>query len=111
LKRDANSRNAIKQGAVLASRGLFVACALANVQCPANSLAVIVNKSNPTESLSVAQLRWLLICEVSRGLRRIIDGRCKGRGGGPEDFQAGLIFGDRRQFPRSSQSFTLFFRN
>jgi len=43
---------------------MSVACACANAQCPANSLAVIVNKSNPSESLSVAQLRRLLIGDV-----------------------------------------------
>ncbi len=43
---------------------IFVACACANAQCPTNSLAVIVNKSNPSESLSVAQLRRLLIGDV-----------------------------------------------
>ena len=39
-------------------------CACASAQCPAGSLAVIVNKSNPTDSLSVAQLRRLLIGDV-----------------------------------------------
>ena len=43
---------------------MLVACACANAQCPANSLAVIVNKSNPTDSLSMAQLRRLLIGDV-----------------------------------------------
>ena len=39
-------------------------CACAGAQCAAGSLAIIVNKSNPTESLSVAQLRRLLIGDV-----------------------------------------------
>src|ERR1700722_1040910 len=43
---------------------LFAACACAGAQCPPGTLAVIVNKSNPTQSLSVAQLRRLLIGEV-----------------------------------------------
>jgi len=40
------------------------ACVSAGAQCPSGSLAVIVNKSNPTDSLSVAQLRRLLIGDV-----------------------------------------------
>ena len=43
---------------------LFAACACAGAQCPPGTLAVIVNKSNPTQSLSVAQLRRLLIGDV-----------------------------------------------
>jgi ABC-type phosphate transport system substrate-binding protein len=43
---------------------LFAACACAGAQCPPGTLAVIVNRSNPTQSLSVAQLRRLLIGDV-----------------------------------------------
>jgi len=43
---------------------MLVACVCASAQCPPSSLAVIVNKSNPAESLSVAQLRRLLIGDV-----------------------------------------------
>ena len=43
---------------------MLAACACANAQCPASSLAVIVNKSNPAESLSTTQLRRLLIGDV-----------------------------------------------
>jgi hypothetical protein len=43
---------------------LFAVCACARAQCPPGTLAVIVNKSNPTQSLSVAQLRRLLIGDV-----------------------------------------------
>ncbi len=43
---------------------VLAACACAGAQCPPGTLAVIVNKSNPTQSLSVAQLRRLLIGDV-----------------------------------------------
>ncbi|HLJ23051.1 MAG TPA: hypothetical protein VKT71_03020 [Candidatus Acidoferrales bacterium] len=43
---------------------LFGVCASAGAQCPRGTLAVIVNKSNPTLSLSMAQLRQLLIGDV-----------------------------------------------
>ena len=43
---------------------ILAGCACADAQCPAGSLAVIVNKSNPTDSLSMAQLRRILIGDV-----------------------------------------------
>ncbi len=36
----------------------------ARAQCPANGLAVVVNKTNPTEGLSMAQLRRLLLGDM-----------------------------------------------
>jgi ABC-type phosphate transport system substrate-binding protein len=38
--------------------------AAAKAQCVSGGLAVVVNKANPTESLSVAQLRRLLLGDV-----------------------------------------------
>jgi len=35
-----------------------------HAQCPANGLAVVVNKGNPTEGLSMAQLRRLLLGDM-----------------------------------------------
>jgi len=43
---------------------MVVTCACANAQCRQNSLAVIVNKSNPAENVTVAQLRRMLIGDV-----------------------------------------------
>ena len=43
---------------------LLAASVCAGAQCPSGSLAVIVNKSNATEGLSVAQLRRLLMGDV-----------------------------------------------
>jgi hypothetical protein len=40
---------------------ILAAWAGAGAQCPPGSLAAIVNKTNPTDSLSVSQLRRLLI--------------------------------------------------
>jgi ABC-type phosphate transport system substrate-binding protein len=42
--------------------GIF--CGGAYAQCPTNSLAVVVNKANATESLSTAQLRRLVLGDV-----------------------------------------------
>jgi hypothetical protein len=43
--------------------GLFLA-AVAHAQCPANGLAVVVNKGNATEAISMAQLRRLLLGDM-----------------------------------------------
>ena len=43
---------------------MLAACSCANAQCQPDHLAVIINKSNPTESLSVAQLRRLFMGDV-----------------------------------------------
>jgi hypothetical protein len=54
----------------ICSRALRVALLLAaagsaaKAQCAPGGLAVVVNKSNPTESLSVAQLRKLILGDV-----------------------------------------------
>ena len=47
---------------VLTLVGVF--CGAVSAQCAAGSLAVVVNKSNPTESLSMAQLRKLMMGDV-----------------------------------------------
>jgi hypothetical protein len=36
----------------------------ARAECPANGLAIVVNKANPTEGLSMAQLRRLLLGDL-----------------------------------------------
>jgi ABC-type phosphate transport system substrate-binding protein len=41
-----------------------VSCGTVSAQCAAGSLVVVVNKSNPTESLSMAQLRKLMMGDV-----------------------------------------------
>ena len=43
--------------------GLFLSVS-AHAQCPANGLAVVVNKGNATEGLSMAQLRRLLLGDM-----------------------------------------------
>jgi len=43
---------------------ILAGCAGAGAQCPTGTLAVIVNRSNSTESLSIAQLRRILIGDV-----------------------------------------------
>jgi hypothetical protein len=43
---------------------LAAAGVAAHAQCPGGGLAVIVNKANPTESLSIAQLRKLILGDV-----------------------------------------------
>ena len=50
----------------LVTVGIFLAisCAGARAQCSANSLVVVVNKANSTESLSTAQLRKLVLGDV-----------------------------------------------
>jgi hypothetical protein len=46
---------------VLAALGL---CAGLYAECPANGLVVVVNKTNPTEELSMAQLKRFLLGEA-----------------------------------------------
>jgi len=54
----------------MAKHGLHIAmlflmfCACAHAQCVPGGLAVIVNKANPVESLSMAQLRKLILGDV-----------------------------------------------
>jgi ABC-type phosphate transport system substrate-binding protein len=43
---------------------LFIVCGCAHAQCVPGGLAVIVNKANPVESLSMAQLRKLILGDV-----------------------------------------------
>ena len=43
---------------------IFLTAVVAKAQCVPGGLAVIVNKANPTESLSVAQLRKLFLGDV-----------------------------------------------
>lgn len=43
---------------------LAVTGVAAHAQCPAGGLAVIVNKANPAQSLSIAQLRKLILGDV-----------------------------------------------
>jgi ABC-type phosphate transport system substrate-binding protein len=43
---------------------ILVACGCAPAQCLPGGLAVVVNKSNPVESLSLAQLRKLMLGDV-----------------------------------------------
>ena len=42
----------------------FLPCTHAAAQCAAGGLAVVVNKANPTDSLSMAQLRKLIMGDV-----------------------------------------------
>jgi hypothetical protein len=42
----------------------LIACAGLHAQCLTGGMAVIVNKANPTESLSMAQLRKLILGDV-----------------------------------------------
>jgi len=42
----------------------LIACAVLSAQCLAGGMAVIVNKTNTTESLSMAQLRKLILGDV-----------------------------------------------
>ena len=54
----------------MAKHGLHIAmlllmfCSCARAQCVPGGLAVIVNKANPVESLSMAQLRKLILGDV-----------------------------------------------
>jgi ABC-type phosphate transport system substrate-binding protein len=54
----------------MAKRGLHIVvlllafCGCAQAQCVPGGLAVIVNKTNPVESLSIAQLRKLILGDV-----------------------------------------------
>lgn len=43
---------------------LLAAAGFASAQCPGGGLAVVVNKANPTESMSIAQLRKLILGDV-----------------------------------------------
>jgi ABC-type phosphate transport system substrate-binding protein len=43
---------------------LLMLCGCARAQCVAGGLAVVVNKANPVESLSMAQLRKLILGDV-----------------------------------------------
>ena len=52
-------RNCMKAMALV-----VVFCGCARAQCTANSLVVVVNKANATESLSTAQLRKLVLGDV-----------------------------------------------
>lgn len=43
---------------------IFIACAALHAECASGSLVVVVNKTNATESLSMAQLRKLILGDV-----------------------------------------------